>query len=213
MRALPPSEVLRMSKDSLVPPFPSLHTSALEPQLHGMALPTGCAVRRATTADAAYVTNLMRPADRAEMEALEGCSTLDVLRGWMTAPTSNPMAQHPSEACRTPVPRLLTVAGQPAVLYGIVASAGWAGHATPWLAAVSTMAHDELTTVMWLSRLQADAWQRRWPVLQAVCDVRNHFHREWLEWLDFVPQGRVEAFGAAGLPFDLYRRAPPSVSP
>ena len=69
------------------------------------------------------------------------------------------------------------------------------------------MAHDELTTVMWLSRLQADAWQRRWPVLQAVCDVRNDFHREWLEWLDFVPQGRVEAFGAAGLPFDLYRRA------
>jgi hypothetical protein len=46
-----------------------------------------------------------------------------------------------------------------------------------------------------------------------VCDVRNHFHREWPEWLDFVPQGRVEAFGAAGLPFDLYRRAPPSVSP
>ena len=202
-----------MSKDGLVPPFPSLHVPDREPQLHGMALPAGCAVRRATAADAAYVAGLMRPADRAEMEALEGCSTLDVLRGWMTAPMNNPMAQPSSEARRTSAPRLLTIADQPAVLYGIVASAGWAGHATPWLAAISTMAHDELTAVMWLSRRQADTWQRRWPVLQAVCDVRNHFHREWLEWLGFVPQGRVEAFGAAGLPFDLYRRARASVSP
>jgi hypothetical protein len=202
-----------MSKDRLVPPSCSSHALALEARSRSATLPASYTVRRATAADAVHIANLMRPDDRAEMEALEGCSVLDVLRGWMTAPMINPMAQPTAETRRTPVPRLLTIDGAPVVIYGIVASAGWAGHATPWLAAVSTMSHDEVTTVMWLSRLQVDAWQRRWPVLQAVCDVRNHFHGQWLEWLDFVPQGRVEAFGAAGLPFELYRRARAVVSP
>jgi hypothetical protein len=194
-----------MSKDRLGPPIRSSLVLELEAQ-RTATLPADYVVRRATAADAGHVAKLMRPADREEMEALEGCPAFDVLRGWMTPPMSNPMAQRPTEARRVPAPRLLAIDDEPVVIYGIMPSAGWAGHATPWLATVSTMTHDALTTVMWLSRLQVDAWQRRWPILQAVCDARNDFHGQWLEWLDFVPQGRVEAFGAAGLPFDLYRR-------
>jgi hypothetical protein len=57
-----------------------------------------------------------------------------------------------------------------------------------------------------MSRVQIDTWQRRWPALQAVCDVRNVFHREWLECLGFTQRGHLDAFGAAGLPFELYSR-------
>lgn len=195
-----------MSNDRLGPPSCSLPVLELEAQ-RAATLPMGYAVRRATAADAGHVANLMRPADREEMEALEGCPAFDALRGWMTPPMSNPMAARSGEARRGPVPRLLAIDGEPVVIYGITPTAGWKGHATPWCATVSTMTHETLTTVMWLSRLQVDAWQRRWPVLQAVCDARNDFHGQWLGWLGFVPQGRVEAFGAAGLPFDLYRRA------
>lgn len=152
-------------------------------------LPAGCAVRRATAADARRVAHLLRAPDRAEMEALEGCPALEVLQGWMTS-----------------TPRVLTIHGEPVVIYGIAAAAGAAGHATPWLAIVSTIAHDDLMNVMWLSRAQVDSWQRRWSVLETVCDSRNHFHRQWLDWLGFVRQGRVETFGAAGLPFELYQR-------
>jgi len=153
-------------------------------------LPAGCAVRRATAADAARVAGRLRTIDRAEMEALEGRSALEVLGGWMAD-----------------TPRVLTIRGEPAVLFGIEPCTGLPGHAMPWLAIVSTMTHDDLMNVLWLSRLQVDAWQRRWPVLQTLCDARNLFHRQWLEWLGFEPQGRVDGFGAAGLPFDLYRRA------
>jgi len=34
---------------------------------------------------------------------------------------------------------------------------------------------------------------------------------EWLEWLGFTQRGHLDAFGAAGLPFDLYSRAPSRV--
>ena len=194
-----------MSKDRLGPPTCSSLVLELEAQ-RTATLPADYVVRRATAADAGHIAKLMRPADREEMEALEGCPAIDVLRGWMTPPMINPMATRSDDVRRGPAPRLLAINDEPVVIYGIMSSAGWAGHATPWLAAVSTMAHDELTSVMWLSRLQVDMWQRRWPVLQAVCDARNDFRGQWLDWLGFVPQGRVEAFGAAGLPFDLYRR-------
>ena len=160
-------------------------------------LPEGCAVRRATPFDARRIARGMREPDRAEMEALEGCPALEVLQGWVT----------PHVTWMTSSPRVLTIRDEPCVIYGIAASPGRAGHAAPWLALVSTLADDDFTNVMWLSRLQVDAWQRRWPVLQTVCDVRNQFHRDWLDGLGFLRQGRVESFGAAGLPFDLYRRA------
>lgn len=152
-------------------------------------LPAGCALRRATVADAAHVAGLLRPVDRDEMEALEGRPAGEVLAGWLGN-----------------LPRVLMLRGEPALLYGIEACAGRPGHASPWLAIISTIAHDDLMSIMWLSRLQVDAWQRRWRTLQTVCDARNVFHRQWLEWLGFAPQGRVEGFGAAGLPFDLYSR-------
>ena len=44
-------------------------------------------------------------------------------------------------------------------------------------------------------------------MLQALCDSRNDFRREWLEWLGFVRCGHLAAFGAARLPFDLYARS------
>jgi hypothetical protein len=66
--------------------------------------------------------------------------------------------------------------------------------------------HDELIAIMWMSRVQIGTWQRRWPTLQAVCDVRNVFHRQWLEWLGFTQRGHLDAFGAAGQPFELYSR-------
>jgi hypothetical protein len=55
-----------------------------------------------------------------------------------------------------------------------------------------------------MSRIQIDTWQRRRPTLHAVCDVRNVLHRAWLEWLGFTQRGHLDAFGAAGRPFDLY---------
>jgi hypothetical protein len=153
-------------------------------------LPAGYRVGRASAADAAHVERQLRGVDRAEMEALEGRPALQVLTSWI-GDTS----------------RVLTIHGEPTVLFGVVASEDLRGHAMPWSAAATTMPFDDTMNVLWLSRLQIEFWQRRWPVLQSLCDVRNSFHRQWLEWLDFQPQGRVESFGAARLPFDLYRRS------
>lgn len=113
-------------------------------------LPAGYGLRRATTADAQHVGRLMRPADRAEIEALEGRPA-----GEFLAETIGGRS------------RVLTIRREPMVLYGIVACEGLFGHAMPWLATTSTLAHDDLMNIMWMSRLQVDLWQRRSPVLQA----------------------------------------------
>jgi hypothetical protein len=42
--------------------------------------------------------------------------------------------------------------------------------------------------------------------LPTVCDARNRFRSQWLDWLGFERRGRVERFGAAGRPFDLHVR-------
>jgi hypothetical protein len=153
-------------------------------------LPSGFGLRRATAADALHVGPLMRSADRAEIEALEG-RPVGAFLGDMIVGGA----------------RGLTVRGEPMVLYGIVASEELPHHAMPWLVTTSTLVHDELMSIMWMSRMQVDFWQRRWPVLQALCDSRNDFRREWLEWLGFVRCGHLAAFGAARLPFDLYARS------
>ena len=153
-------------------------------------LPAGYAVGRVGVADALHVVPLLRAVDREEIEALVGRPALDVVASWIT---------HSS--------RVLTIHGEPSVLFGIEPSTTQPGHAMPWTAAVSTMPFDDMMNVLWLSRLQIDFWQRRWRVLENVCDARNGFHRQWLEWLGFQPEERVEKFGAARLPFDLYSRA------
>ena len=157
-------------------------------------LPSGCSVRRAKPGDAKHVADLLRGADRAEMEALEGRSAFDVLHGWMTSAS-----------------RVLLMRGEAMAIYGIVpcslsCSCSAAEAATPWMAMASTLGGDDLVDLLWLSRFQIDAWQRRWPRLLAVCDARNHFRRQWLDWLGFERMGRVDCFGAAGLPFDLHAR-------
>lgn len=152
-------------------------------------LPAGYAVRRATAGDVAHVAPLMRPVDRVELEALEGRPAGEILACAVAGPA-----------------RVLTIAAEPLLLYGIVACEGLPGHAAPWLATTSTISHDQLVEIMWLSRLQIDVWQRRWPVLQAVCDTRNQFRSDWLQWLGFAHRGHLRAFGAARLPFNLYMR-------
>jgi hypothetical protein len=119
-------------------------------------LPAGCAIRRATAADATHVAALLRPVDRAEMEALEGRSAADVLAGSIAT-----------------APRVLTIHQEPMMLYGVVACADLPGNAIPWAATTSTIEHDDL--------------------------------------MGFTQRGQLDAFGAAGLPFDLYSRAPSSV--
>lgn len=104
---------------------------------------------------------------------------------------------------------VLLVRGAAAAIFGIVECADMPEPrrmATPWAAMVSTLGDEDLVDVLWLSRLQVDAWQWRWPVLQTVCDARNRFRSQWLDWLGFECRGRVERFGAAGRPFDLYVR-------
>lgn len=130
------------------------------------------------------------------MEALEGRSALDVLQGWMSGGS-----------------HVLVVRGDAAAIFGIVPCSDSGANvpaehraAAPWAAMVSTLDHDDLVDVMWLSRFQIDAWQRHWPVLQTVCDARNRFRSRWLGWLGFERSGRVECFGAAGRPFDLHVR-------
>jgi hypothetical protein len=163
-------------------------------------LPPGCGIRRAATGDAGRIASLLRAEDRLEMEALEGRPALDVLQGWMSGGS-----------------HVLVVRGDAAAIFGIVpcADSGTdsgagvpAEHraAAPWAAMVSTLDSDDLVDVLWLSRFQIDAWQRRWPVLQTVCDARNRFRSQWLDWLGFECRGRVERFGAAGRPFDLHVR-------
>jgi hypothetical protein len=153
------------------------------------SLPAGYGLRRATAADAQHVGRLMRPADRTEIEALEGRPAGEFLTETIGG-----------RSC------VLTIRSEPMVLYGIVACEGLSGHSMPWLATTSTLAHDDLMNIMWMSRLQVDLWQRRSAVLQALCDSRNSFRREWLEWLGFLRSGHLAAFGAGRLPFDLYAR-------
>jgi hypothetical protein len=152
-------------------------------------LPDGCALHRATLADAFHVGARMRPIDRAEIEALEGRAVAEFL----------------SDAVENGA-RALMIRDEPVVVYGIVPCHELPGHALPWLVTNSTIDHDELMTVIWMSRLQVELWQRRTPVLEALCGSRNGFRRQWLEWLGFEHGGRLGGFGAAGLPFDLYVR-------
>lgn len=157
-------------------------------------LPAGCRLRRAAKGDAAHVAGLLRTDDRLEMEALDGRPALDVLEDWMRS------------GCH-----VLTVRGEATAIFGIVACPGSSvapgrHAATPWAAIVSTLGGDDLVDVMWLSRFQVDSWQRRWPLFQTVCDTRNAFRRHRLDWLGFEHRGRVEGFGAAGLPFNLLVR-------
>jgi hypothetical protein len=160
-------------------------------------LPPACNLRRTAPGDAEHVAALLRSGDRLEMEALEGRPALNVLQGWMSGGA-----------------HVLAVHGEAAAIFGIVACdlvqpdqrAGGQRMATPWAAVVSTLGHEDLVDVLWLSRLQVDAWQRRWPVLQMVCDARNSFRGQWLDWLGFERRGRVERFGAAGLPFNFHVR-------
>jgi|FEC22Drversion2_1045045.scaffolds.fasta_scaffold00874_19 hypothetical protein len=166
-------------------------------------LPSGCTIRRAIAGDAERVAGLLREADRQEMEALEGRPALAVLQEWMSGAS-----------------RVLIAHGDAVAIFGITACTvhGADSHdkqhgeqhqpraATPWVAMASTLDHEDLVDVLWLSRFQVDAWQRRWPVLLTVCDMRNRFRGQWLDWLGFERRGRVERFGAAGIPFDLHVR-------
>lgn len=155
-------------------------------------LPAGCGLRRTSPNDAERVTNLLAADDRLEMEALEGRPTLDVLQGWTGSGSHVPL-----------------IRGDAAAIFGIVPCSGVPTTfraATPWMALVSSLGHEDLIEVLWLSRRQVDAWQRRWPVLQTVCDVRNRFRSHWLDWLGSERRGRVEHFGAAGRPFDPHVR-------
>ena len=65
-------------------------------------------------------------------------------------------------------PRVLTIEGEPMVLYGIAACEGLRGHTIPWHATTATIRYDGLTSIMWLSRLQIDLWQRHSPILKAI---------------------------------------------
>jgi hypothetical protein len=160
-------------------------------------LPAGCSTRRAVPGDAQHAASLLRGDDRLEMEALEGRPALEVLESWMSAGS-----------------HVLLIRGEAAAIFGIVPCSGVPGSgvaaeyraAAPWAATVSTLGREDLIDMLWLSRLQIDAWQRRWPVLQTVCDARNRFRSQRLDWLGFECRGRIERFGAAGLPFDLHMR-------
>lgn len=156
-------------------------------------LPPGWAVRHALSRDALHVSGLLRPVDRDEMEALEGRPAREVLAETIAG---RGLA----------IARVLTIHAEPVVLYGVAACEGLPGNAMPWRATVAGLGTDELSTIMWMSRLQLDVWQHRWPTLQAVCDTRNLFHRQWLEWLGFTARSHLDSFGAAGRPFDLYVR-------
>ena len=154
--------------------------------------PPGCSMRRALRGDSERVASLLPSDDRLEMEALEGRPALDVLRSWMSEGS-----------------HVLLIRGEAAAIFGIVPCSGVSAEyraATPWAAMVSTLDRADLIDMLWLARLQIDAWQRRWAVLQTVCDARNHFRRQCLDWLGFECRGRIERFGAADLPFDLHAR-------
>jgi len=155
-------------------------------------LPPGCSIRHTSAADVERVAGLLSTEDHLEMETLEGRPALDVLQGWVAGGS-----------------HVLRIRDDAAAIFGIVPCSGspkTSRAATPWVAMVSTLERDDLINVVWLSRLQVDVWQRRWPVLQTVCDTRNRFHSQWLNWLGFECRGRVERFGAAGQPFDLHVR-------
>ncbi len=152
-------------------------------------MPAGYAVRRAVLTDAFHIGVRMRAIDRAEIEALEGRGIADFL----------------GEAVEGGA-WTLTIRDEPVVVYGIVPCRELPGHSLPWLVTNATIDHDDLMTVVRMSQLQVQMWQRRAPVLEALCDSRNDFRRQWLEWLGFEHGGHLGAFGAARLPFDLYVR-------
>lgn len=155
----------------------------------GDHLKNGWAVRTARPSDTTAIARTMRGADRAELEALEGRPADHALRGALSSNS-----------------RTLTLWSEPVAMWGIVPCVGLPGHSMPWVATTSALTAGALTDFMSMSRLQVRLWQRRTVVLRAIVDSRNHFRRDWLQWLGFVQCGHLSAFGAARLPFDLYLR-------
>lgn len=152
-------------------------------------LPADYAIGRVGQGEVMEVCGRLRGEDRAELAALEGRPTADVLRSWIR-----------------PSSRVLTIGNRPAVVYGVEPCADLPRHAIVWTVATASIAEADMNKIMWLSRLQVDLWQRRWPVLLNVCDARHAFRRHWLEWLGFESERQLERFGTAAIPFHLYRR-------
>ncbi len=155
--------------------------------------PAGWEVGCADPCDADHVGARMRIVDRIALETLEGRAARDVLAGYV----ANAGLTHA---------RVLRVAGRPAALYGLRAAKDYPGDAMTWVATVDDLPHEDVVFLMWMSRMQVDAWQRRWPVLRACCDRRNLFHLDWLNWLGFRPHGKSSLPGPVPLALDLYIR-------
>lgn len=151
-------------------------------------------VERATLADAEWLAQNLREADRQELIGLTGDNPLDTLR-------RSVIMGRPSLALKTNEGELLAILS--VVPWG--SNLGFVGlSGTPAI---------EETRMAFLrgSRDVLAELDKKFDTLCNVCDARNTVHHRWLKWLGFTFIARHETYGAGGIPVFEFARIRPNV--
>ena len=142
-------------------------------------------VRTATAADARYVAENLRQADRDELKAV----------GW-DDPTAALEASIEASTMRVCI---LDNAGNPAVLGGCAPSPD-ADVGIPWMMSTEAI-HDFPTEFLRISKRSVLKMHDQFPILTQMVDVRNHTSVGWMQWLGFQIRMVVPRYGVERRPF------------
>lgn len=149
-----------------------------------MATPVAT-VRVALPGDAAKLAPHLREADRNEIAAATGESTLEVLKRGI------------AQSCQCQA--MVDEEDRPLALFGVDIGG------VVWLLGSTRMRGYSLAFLRhshhWVERLQAEH-----VVLWNFVDARNTLHIKWLEWCGFELRGETTDWGVSGLRFFRYER-------
>jgi hypothetical protein len=140
------------------------------------------------------IADNIRPADRAEIEAIKG-EGADV---YATI----------AEGLLMSDPALVgLVDGVPAAAMGVAPCPGAPGFGIVWLLGTPALEAAKFEFLR-LGRPTLEALQRGYSHVGNVIDERNLLHRKWLAWLGFSFVGRIPEYGAQRRPFlEFMKRA------
>lgn len=151
-------------------------------------------VTRATLADAAWLAQNLREADRRELEDLTGGTALDSLRR--------------SVLLGKPALTLRTNEGEIVAILSVVpwgSNLGFIG-----LSGTPAIEENRMAFLRGSRDVLAEL-DKRFDTLGNVCDARNEVHHKWLKWLGFAFIARHETYGAGGIPVFEFARIRPNV--